>query len=290
MSLLGASFTAYAQAAVVPSTMVYEGYVEDLGTPLNGTYTVSFRIYDSVSGGNVVWSDLGNNVDFIDGYFVERLTTFSPTIFDDDLWLEVEVDGTNMGRQRIHSVPYAQRAAAVDWTQVENKPAKTLQWSAAGKTIVAAGNNWTSNTQPSDGEWNFCSAIRNDRPACYVNGAGSVNSAIVRMPLDGFPDNITVTEFGVHYDIEGPVGNDAWACAILRNNVALPTLWMALNGSTAGNDRIAVKSDESLVVNPISSNESDHRNIFEMVCQILQAGDNIGGFYLHNAFIRYTQN
>jgi hypothetical protein len=278
-------------SATIPGTMVYEGYVEDMGTPLDGTYVVDFRIYDHPTVGALIWSDLSNNVSILDGYFTEPLTGFSPTIFDGDLYLEVEVDGTIMGRQQIHSVPYAQRAAAVDWSNVENKPERTMQWSAAGKTIVATGNGWGFVTAPNDGDWNFCSAVRNDRAACYVNGAGSVNSVIVRMPLDGIPDNITITEFGVHYDIEGPAGGtDAWECGLLRNNVALTTTWLALNGVGAGNDRLSVKSDETYVIDPVGNNESEHRNPFEMVCRILQEGDNVGGFYLHNAFIRYTEN
>jgi len=78
-----------AQAApqtTAPQVMNYQGILKDAaGDPLNGTYTITFRIYDSEIGGTALWEETHDR--YI-GVTVEPYTEMTP-------------------RQRIASVPYA---------------------------------------------------------------------------------------------------------------------------------------------------------------------------------------
>ena len=84
--------------AVPTKTMNYQGYLTDgSGTPLDGTYDLTFSLYNDASGGTQRWGpETHTNVSVNNGFFSEALgetVSLDPyTVFDEQLYLEVSVN------------------------------------------------------------------------------------------------------------------------------------------------------------------------------------------------------
>lgn len=97
--------------ARVPYLINYQGRLSDnLGNPVaDDEYSITFRVYDSESGGEVLWQE-DRNIKTTDGVYhillgagKAAVGSFTPELFSSDArWLEVEVGGEVMTpRQRI---------------------------------------------------------------------------------------------------------------------------------------------------------------------------------------------
>ena len=115
-TLLSLALLAAAPALAAPASFHHQGRLSDsAGTALEGTESVTFRLFDASSGGVEVWDET-LQVDFTGGYFAVELgadgSLDSNFLDSDELWLELTV-GTGSSipdRIRQHSVPYALRA------------------------------------------------------------------------------------------------------------------------------------------------------------------------------------
>ena len=69
-SILLVSFT-LAQVNFIPSMINYQGYLTDQsGTPLSGTYQVTFALYSDTTGvASVVWEETHNVINVDNGLF-----------------------------------------------------------------------------------------------------------------------------------------------------------------------------------------------------------------------------
>lgn len=99
----------------MPHLLRYQGTLTDANNvPLEGTYNLSFRIYDASTAGNLLWSETQTSVSVSNGVFSVLLGNVTPLnlAFDKDYWLSTEVgtSGEMSPRQRITSVGYAIRA------------------------------------------------------------------------------------------------------------------------------------------------------------------------------------
>ncbi len=115
--LLGALVSAPALAGV-PTELSHQGRLFDsTGIPLDGDHDVSFRLYDTETGGTAGHQvDLGA-VSFTDGYYSVLLDGVDDTIASGSkLWMSIEIDssGVEIDRVPVVSVPYAVRATAAD--------------------------------------------------------------------------------------------------------------------------------------------------------------------------------
>ena len=122
MSLLPTSLV-FAQ---VPALIRYQGQaVDSQSVPLEGPYTLTFRLYDALTGGNEVWREIQAGVVFTSGHFSVLLgngtvAPGSPPLgamnWSQPLWLSVQVgtDPELAPRQPITSVPLAIRAATAE--------------------------------------------------------------------------------------------------------------------------------------------------------------------------------
>jgi hypothetical protein len=105
--LLGA-----ASLLAVPGMINYQGVLVDEGVPVDGTKTVTFRIYDSADGGLHLWEE-SQNVTFVDGVFSVLLgstDSIPASVFDGSpRWLSVSIEGGEeiVPRGEIVSVGYA---------------------------------------------------------------------------------------------------------------------------------------------------------------------------------------
>ena len=114
--------------AVVPEAMLFQGVLTDSeGTPLQDDHSVTFSIYGSADGSDVVWTDT-QTVTLTDGAFSVMLggetNPLDANIFGDAaLWMGVAVDGGAefTPRTPIGSVPYATRAAMADNAMTEQQ-------------------------------------------------------------------------------------------------------------------------------------------------------------------------
>jgi len=106
--------------ADIPEVISYQGKVTDTGgTPVSdGTYSMQFSIYDSVTAGNLEWDSGSLSVDVSGGVFEVMLgESPQPTLdlaFDDDYWLDVKVDtDVQSPRVKLGSVGYAYMASGL---------------------------------------------------------------------------------------------------------------------------------------------------------------------------------
>jgi microcystin-dependent protein len=128
--------------AAIPHLMNFQGKATDrLGAPLNGSYNLTFRIYNSATGGSPKWSETQPNISISNGIFQVQLGSVAPLnlFFDESYWISIEIntDGEMSPRTRLASVGYAFTAE----TSNNNIPTG----------VVMA---WTTNTPP-DG-WLLC--------------------------------------------------------------------------------------------------------------------------------------
>lgn len=102
--------------SAVPTTMNYQGLLEDESGPASGTKSMIFSLYDTEAGGTALWTetqsvDVGDN-----GLFSVTLGEVTPIDgldFTETYYLEVGVEGETMTpREALSSVGYAKMADA----------------------------------------------------------------------------------------------------------------------------------------------------------------------------------
>jgi hypothetical protein len=105
--------------ASVPFKMSYQGMMLDKdGMPVNTPQNLEFVIYDSQTGGKIIWYDSYMNVEFIDGLFIVDLGSKKPVedefLADGKAFLEIRLLDTNLQpletfspRQEVTSSAYA---------------------------------------------------------------------------------------------------------------------------------------------------------------------------------------
>ncbi|MCL4204090.1 MAG: hypothetical protein KJ000_16425, partial [Pirellulaceae bacterium] len=175
-----------------PITTNVFGFLRRAGTgnPLPGTHSITFRLYDSPSGGALLYSETAS-IDVEDdllGSFAHGLGTIQPLsrsllTMNETVYLELEIDG------RVSETP---------------RTAFSLLPSFAVAAIdVAPFNAFTSrvfspNTQPADDGWVFVDGLENvfttdSQQTVLVSGATSVVTAggqdnlELRLVIDGVP-------------------------------------------------------------------------------------------------------
>ena len=130
--MVGLGWPASSQAQV-PSLIRYQGTLVDTNNvPLEGTYNLTFRVYKAAAGGAALWTETQSGLSITRGVFNVLLGQATPMNlpFDADYWLstQVGIDPEMSPRQRLTSVPYAQRANVAEQLS-----------SAAGFDVDAAG-------------------------------------------------------------------------------------------------------------------------------------------------------
>lgn len=106
-------------AATVPSSVSYQGVLEEAGVPMDGPVEATFAIYAVEEGGAPLWSETWGALPIADGRFNVMLgasVPFTPSAFTGGArWLEITVDGATLAPRRpFTSVPYAMHAAVAD--------------------------------------------------------------------------------------------------------------------------------------------------------------------------------
>ena len=91
------------------SGISYQGRLFDSGgTPLNGTYSLRFVVYDKAVAGSALWDSGNLNVTIDDGLFNVKLGIDQADVNGQALWLSIIVQGQTLSpRQEILPAPYA---------------------------------------------------------------------------------------------------------------------------------------------------------------------------------------
>jgi len=83
-----------APAATVGDAITYQGYLTDENdTPLNGTFTMRFQIYNAAAGGTLLWDSGSGNVAVNNGLFETRLGIDIDIFNGEELWVAQRVSG-----------------------------------------------------------------------------------------------------------------------------------------------------------------------------------------------------
>jgi hypothetical protein len=146
LTLISGVALAAASPASVPGTLTHQGrlFKADTGwerTPVDGSLTVTFRLYSQAEGGDAVWTE-AHDVTFDDGYYSVHLGDTTPLDGAIDgsetryLGITVGEDDEMSPRAAMGSVPFA----LVAGDAVGHLHAKSL--SIGGKTVVSAEGNW----------------------------------------------------------------------------------------------------------------------------------------------------
>lgn len=126
--------------ATVPHLINYQGRLTDTsGSPLNGSYALTFRIYDAETAGNLLWEENQTGVLVQKGIFnimLGSVTNLNLT-FDKPYFLEIKVGGEVMTpRQRMTSAGYAIKAEKTE-TADQAQNANTVANVGVSTTPVA---------------------------------------------------------------------------------------------------------------------------------------------------------
>jgi hypothetical protein len=141
--------------AQVPELINYQGYLTDVnGKPVqDGTYTITFKIYDAETGGNALWEET-QQVRIDDGMFHVLLGSINPvksSIFTGaNRWLGITVGNDNeiAPRSRLVSVPYAMSADSLGGgaVNVDNNGNVCIGTTRPNRKLDVAGDIRLSNT------------------------------------------------------------------------------------------------------------------------------------------------
>lgn len=110
-SLVGADApdVAVAPEATVGDAITYQGYLTDENLePLEGTFSMRFRIYNAQNGGTLLWDSGNMNVGVTEGLFAARLAIAADIFNGEELWVAHNVGGQLLSpRQEILPAPMA---------------------------------------------------------------------------------------------------------------------------------------------------------------------------------------
>lgn len=138
--------------AAIPTAFSYQGTLRLAdGTLATGSFTITLKIYNVVTGGSALYSESFSNVVVRNGNFsvvVGDAQAISPTLFDNaNLYVGITVapDPEMLPRQRLFPVPWAMQASIAQNAQTAN----TLIANATipGQLTIDRGNGGASNGQ-----------------------------------------------------------------------------------------------------------------------------------------------
>jgi len=123
-------------ARAVPKMLNYQGYLTDtLGSPIDDTLNMTFKIYNAATLGTVLWSETQTNIPIERGVFsllLGNVNLIPDTVFTTgtDRWLELTLEGpqTLSPRTRITAVGYAYTATYADTAQYAANAATDNDW------------------------------------------------------------------------------------------------------------------------------------------------------------------
>jgi len=174
--------------AQITQMIRYQGTLTDsAGTPLDGSYSLTFRFYNASTGGTMVWEEIQNGISVSKGAFsvlLGQLTSLT-LAFDADYWLAVSVNGGAelTPRSRVASVPNAYLA------QTASKIEKSEGVQTANFLKNGSFESWSQGTTQAPDGWLLTSAtVSRDTTNVHLGQAAaaitvSTGTGNLRQPL-----------------------------------------------------------------------------------------------------------
>ena len=180
--------------AAVPHLIRYQGQALDSqGVPLEGPYTLTFRLYDAETAGKKLWEETQANVPLKGGHFsilLGQVTPLTTMDWNTPCWLSVQVNTESelAPRQRITSVPLAVRAEQAERLTV---PVSTSTITDDANALVPSGTIilWSGSSCPAGysrfsalddkflvggATYNAAAGGSNTKDISHTHGAGSL--------------------------------------------------------------------------------------------------------------------
>lgn len=165
--------TACAQGA---TAFTYQGQLHDGGTNANGAYTMIFKLYDSLSGGNQIGSGITNTPTLFNGLFTLNLDFGAGAFNGAARWLDITVSNgvaqTLSPRVQVLPAPYAQFAAVAATVTNGGIMNAQLAGNAVSSTNIQSG------------------AVTNRNLTANAVNATNIASGQVVKSLNGLTDNV----------------------------------------------------------------------------------------------------
>ncbi len=148
------------EARLVPKLFNYQGYLTDsLGSSIDDSLDMTFKIFDAATIGNELWSETQTNVPVERGVFSVLLGSGTPipdTVFTTgtDRWLELTLEGpqTLSPRTRIAAAGYAYTSTYSDTAEYAKTAMPDTDWVISADTMYTgvSGNVGIGTTSPSE--------------------------------------------------------------------------------------------------------------------------------------------
>lgn len=231
-------------ALVVPRLIPYEGFLELDGSPLEGTRSISFELFDTIVGGESLWAEVHEEVAVADGHFsvvLGQSASFRLTVINSPaLYLQIAVDGAPLtGRQRFvgasgvasgHGVPpgsiiaFAGPQPPAGWLVCDGQPVSRANYAnlfeAIGEAHGAGDGASTFNLPDYRGRFlrgvdqgvgrdaNAASRSASAAGGAIGDNVGSVQNGATALPEAGF----VALEAGAH--AHSYADNSGWSCDV----------------------------------------------------------------------------
>ena len=283
--------------AEIPKTISYQGVLKNTdSTPVtDGTYTITFKIYDVSTGGTPIWTE-EKQVTINDGLFNEILGSSNPLDipFDKQYWLGITVgDGAELKPlMKLTSSAYSLNTASVADNAITGSK-------IADGNIVRSINSLTDNINIAAGDNITISSDENIltiSASSYVgNIVKSINSLTDNITLEE-GDNISISQSDNTLTISADIqsGLTLADSSVTSRKIADGIVVRSINSLTenvtiTGGDNITIsQSDNTLTISsegaseltlPYSGNTSSSENAFSVTAT---GTGNAGNFSISN--------
>jgi hypothetical protein len=189
MCVLTAWLSATQTRAQGTTAFTYQGQLHDNGTNANGAYTMIFKLYDALTGGNQIGSGITNATILGNGLFSVNLDFGASAFNGRARWLDITVSNgvaqTLSPRVQVLPTPYAQFAAmaatvtnnAIMNAQLAGNAVNTTNIQNGAVTTALIANN----------------AVTNRNLTANAVNATNIASGQVVKSLDGLTDAVSLT-------------------------------------------------------------------------------------------------
>jgi hypothetical protein len=176
-----------AVALEAPYYISFQGFLEDNGSPANGLYDFVFRLKDFPTAGLTKWTESQSDVQVTDGIYNVLLgseTSLASVDFDDELWLQIEVNGGDeiLPRPQIVASPYSLMSfealdlrlpAEISGTaNVDGTKLLTITNNGTGDVLRVQGNTASDGIEVSGVDLNGIEVLSVGQTGLYVSAPG----------------------------------------------------------------------------------------------------------------------
>ena len=215
LALLAGARTADAQGT---TAFTYQGQLRDGGTNANGTFTMTFRLFDAAGGGSQIGSDVTTSATLMHGLFTVNLD-FGVNAFNGSArWLDITVqDETLAPRVQVLPSPYS------------------LYSVSANSAANLSGGTWNAAAGNYEGRTNVFGIFNNGSVMLGMSSDGSMINGNFEVTgdlnVDGelSPSSLSLKNGGsISGDDQGGVISMAWSKICRRGNCRQPACLAAV--------------------------------------------------------------